>query len=289
VNTSSLHGPARAGVASVGGRRLGWGEWGPADGVPVLFCTGAGMTSRFGFVGRELDGLGVRLLCVDRPGLGRSSIDLEKSCESYARDVAAVLDDRGLGPVRVLGFSQGAPFAIAVAASGRATALALVSPQDELAHPAVRPSLPAELGALVDAVATDPSGVEAAFIAQSDANGLFERVVAMSLPEDRAFYREPTFEEAWRRTLQDGFAQGAQGYARDLVLALRRWPTPPEAVPVPVHLWFGEQDTSPVHSLDLGATLVTRFARGRRTVVPGEGGALLWRRGPEILRALLSA
>ena len=31
------------------GRMLAWSEWGPVDGLPVLFCTGAGMSGWFGF------------------------------------------------------------------------------------------------------------------------------------------------------------------------------------------------------------------------------------------------
>ncbi|MGI5526577.1 alpha/beta fold hydrolase [Streptomyces syringium] len=54
------------------GRMLAWAEWGPADGLPVLLCPG-GATSRWlGFGADAVDALGVRLVSVDRPGLGAS-------------------------------------------------------------------------------------------------------------------------------------------------------------------------------------------------------------------------
>jgi hypothetical protein len=31
------------------GRSLAWSEWGPANGLPVLFCTGAAMSGSLGF------------------------------------------------------------------------------------------------------------------------------------------------------------------------------------------------------------------------------------------------
>lgn len=51
------------------GRRLGWYEWGPCDGTPVLFCTGAAMSGSLGFGPDCLADFGLRLMAVDRPRL----------------------------------------------------------------------------------------------------------------------------------------------------------------------------------------------------------------------------
>ena len=282
--------PARDGrVVRPGGRVVGWTEWGAVDGAPVVFCTGAAMTSALGFGADVIDGLGVRLICVDRAGLGRSAPDPDKSFASYAADVAAVLAALGLAPAPAVGFSQGAPFAVALAAAGVAPAIALVAGTDELAHPQVRPRLPAEVGGMIDAIAADRAGFEAAFAARVDADGLWGLIVAMSAEVDRARYQEPGFAAAYRAALHDGFAQGPAGYVRDLTLASSRWPTAPEDVGAPVALWYGALDTSPVHSPDHGATLAARFPRATRHVVAGEGGAILWTGAGAILADLLGA
>lgn len=52
------------------GRRLAWSEWGPVDGIPVLFCTGAGMSGWLGLGASDLPNLGLKLIAIDRPGLG---------------------------------------------------------------------------------------------------------------------------------------------------------------------------------------------------------------------------
>lgn len=269
------------------GRRVGWTEWGPAEGVPIVFCTGAAMTSSLGFGPAALREVGVRLLCVDRAGLGRSAPDPGKSFASYAADVGAVLAHLGITRAGAVGFSQGGPFAVALAATGRVSALALVAATDELAHPALRPRLPSEFAAMLDAVAADPTGFETHFATQVDAEGMWQLIMQMSSPHDRALYEQPDFAAAYRGTLADAFAQGPAGYVRDFVLASSRWPTPPEEVRVPVSLWYGALDTSPAHSPDHGATLAARFPDARRHVLPGEGASLLWTRARDILDELL--
>jgi pimeloyl-ACP methyl ester carboxylesterase len=91
----------------------------------------------------------------------------------------------------------------------------------------------------------------------------------------------------WLRALAEGFAQGPDGYARDTVLAMSRWPFDLAGIIVPVDLWYGEQDTSTVHSPDLGASLVRRIPAARLHVLPDAGGALLWTHAGVVLRSLL--
>lgn len=265
------------------GRHVGWRAWGPPTGTPVLFCAGAATSSALGFGQAAAAALGVRLICVDRAGLGGSSPDPAKSFARWCDDVAAVLAHLAIAPPPAIGFSQGAPFAVALAGAGLATRLALVAGQDELAHPAVRPRLIPPVAAMVDAIAADLAGFEADFATRVDAAGMFELVMAMSSPADRAYYQAPAFAAAYRAALDEGFAQGPGGYVRDVTLALRPWPVPPEAIAAPVALWYGGADASPVHSPDGGASLAARFPRATRRLLPDEGGAILWTQARAIL------
>ena len=280
--------PARTGEVVTEGRRVGWREWGDVAGAPVLFCTGAGTSSALGFGAGAVRARGVRLVAIDRAGLGLSAPDPDKSFASWSRDVAAVLAALGHARAPVVGFSQGGPFAVALAGAGLASALALVAATDELAHPSMRPRLHADVAGLVAAIAADRAGFEAAFASRVDADGMWQLVRAMSAPEDRAIYDEPAFAAAYRAALEEGFAQGPAGYVRDLVLASSPWPVAPEAIDVRADLWYGARDTSPVHSPDHGATLARRFPRARLHQLAGEGAALLWTRADDILAALLS-
>lgn len=270
-----------------GERELAWTEWGPADGRPVLFAPGAGMSGVLGFGTDVLDDLGLRLLALDRPGLGRSSPDPGKSYGSWTDDVGALVGSLGPRSALGVGFSQGAPFAVALAGAGLLDAVALVAGQDDLR--AQRHLLVPEVAGMLDAVDADPAGFEREIARVADAEWLWGVILATVAPVDRVRYEGTGLGTAVRAALVDGFAQGPDGYARDLVTALGPWPVPAEEIAVPVHLWYGAHDTSTVHSPDLGAALATRIPRARRTVLADEGGALLWTRARDVLSALATA
>ncbi|MDC0666632.1 alpha/beta fold hydrolase [Nannocystis radixulma] len=270
------------------GRVLAWREWGPVDGAPVLLCTGAGMSSALGLDRAVLEQLGVRLLVVDRPGLGASSPDRRKTLFTVATDLGALADARGLADLRAIGFSQGAPFALALAAGGLVRAAAIVSGQDELAFPDVYPQLPGEVRVMVDAARNDLARFEADIAAIASAEWLGTMTLMMSGPADRAVYGQSPFAEFYRQSLAEGFVQGPGGYARDLALAFSPWPFAVEDIAVPVRLWFGRHDASPVHSPDHGLTLARRLRAAPHVIDPDCGSALLWTRSREIVAALLT-
>lgn len=260
MNDHQIQEPERLGRTVLpGGRALGWAEWGPEDGVPVLLCPGAATSRRLGLgVGRPgrdgglgddpVAGLGIRLICLDRPGLGVSDPAPEGTLTDFAQDVRHLVAERRLRDPAVIGFSQGAPFALACAWAGAVRAAAVVSGSDELAHPGLAGMLAADVRAMVEAVATDPRGAEADIADRADPDVLCDLVVRLSGETDRRFYTAPGFARPFRRAVREGFAQGPGGYAHDVVLTMSRWPFDPAEITVPVDLWYGARDTSPVHS-----------------------------------------
>ncbi|WP_437092948.1 alpha/beta fold hydrolase [Streptomyces sp. enrichment culture] len=278
--------PARLGETRLpDGRSLGWSEWGPPDGTPVLLCPGAATSRWLGFGPDAVEALGVRLVSVDRPGLGVSTPAPGRTFSDFADDIRRLAALRGLGRPAVVGNSQGAPFALACAEAGIASAVAVVSGADEVAAPEFATALPAEVRGLVERAVSDPAGAEE-FFAGFGADAMWDMVMGGSPECDLAVYRAPDFTAAYRRALEEGFAQGAAGYARDTVLAMGRWPFALAGITVPVDLWYGERDTG--HSPDNGAFLAARIPGARRHVVPGTGGALLWTRAEQVLTSLVA-
>jgi pimeloyl-ACP methyl ester carboxylesterase len=278
----------RGAVGLADGRALAWAAWGSATGAPVLFFGGAAMGRSLGFGADVLDHLNARLISVDRPGLGASDPDPARTLVDWTGDVEQLSQALGLVDVRIVGFSQGAPFALACAANGFPISVAIVSGQDDLRHPAFAGLLDPEVAGLLQTVASDPDGIAANITDGANAEMLWGLITAYSSEVDLAVYRTPAFEEALKKALAEGFAQGAAGYARDFVLATGTWPFEVEAIRVPVHLWYGEYDTSTVHSPDHGAELVRRIPGARRHLIPEAGGALLWTHAEAILSVLLS-
>ncbi|MFT3770736.1 MAG: alpha/beta fold hydrolase [Minicystis sp.] len=131
--------PARLDHATLpDGRRLALAEWGPEDGAPVLLCPGAATSRWLGFGGHVVDTLGVRLISIDRPGLGSSDPLPGRTLLDWADDIRSLIAARSLSQPAIVGCSQGAPFALTCAAAGIASAVAIVSGTDELGEPDLR-------------------------------------------------------------------------------------------------------------------------------------------------------
>jgi pimeloyl-ACP methyl ester carboxylesterase len=271
-----------------GDRKLAWVEWGPEDGIPVLFCTGAGMSSSLGFGATHLPALGLRLMAIDRPGLGLSDSHPNKTLSSWVDDVRELIHVRNLHPALAVGFSQGAPFAFALAEAGLVEAIAIVSGQDELSHPSIKPLLHPDVAQMIAMVEQDAAAFEQHFSQIATWEGLWQLIINMSAERDRSLYLHDSFSQAYQRCLQEGFSQGAGGYSRDLVNAMSTWPFALEDITIPVDLWYGGLDTSPVHSPDFGVTLAARLPQANHILDPDEGGSILWTRSHEILSRLKS-
>ncbi|HEY8576863.1 MAG TPA: alpha/beta hydrolase [Devosia sp.] len=279
--------PERQGSVELADRRnLAVSEWGPADGDPILFCTGAGMSGSLGFGAEALRAQTLRLIGIDRPGLGRSSLAPEKSFSSWTADVRGLIEALDLTQPAAVGFSQGAPFALALAHAGLVHSVAIVSGQDELSHPSLRGMLDSGVDGLRQQIVADPAGVERHVSETATADWLWSMISQMSAPADVAIYTSEPFATLYQQSLAEGFMQGASGYARDLTLAMSPWPFALEEIAVPVHLWYGALDTSPVHSPDHGAGMASRLPHSTRQVLPDHGSAILWLQAERILSAL---
>jgi pimeloyl-ACP methyl ester carboxylesterase/DNA-binding CsgD family transcriptional regulator len=112
------------------GRRLAWRQYGDPQGRPALLMhQGLGcsvMPRGSDALARDL---GMRLICPERPGAGRSDPMPQFSYDGVAADMVALLDSLGLSQVQVATSMAGAPFALVAAArlGGRAQRVLLTS------------------------------------------------------------------------------------------------------------------------------------------------------------------
>jgi pimeloyl-ACP methyl ester carboxylesterase/8-oxo-dGTP pyrophosphatase MutT (NUDIX family) len=246
------------------------------------------MSGSLGFGTTHLPGLGLRLMAIDRPGLGRSDPHPNKTLSSWVDDVRELIHIKNLHPVLAVGFSQGAPFAFALAEAGLIEAIAIVSGQDELSHPSIKPLLHPDVAQMIAAVEQDVAAFEQHFSQTVTWEGLWQLIINMSAECDRSLYLSNSFSQAYQCCLQEGFSQGAEGYARDLVNAVSAWSFVLEDITIPVDLWYGSLDTSPVHSPNFGVTLASRLPQATHILDLDEGGSILWTRSQDILSRLKS-
>ena len=269
------------------GRSLAGLVTGPEDGQPILFIAGAGTGKSMLFGEDLLDARGIRLITMDRPGMGESTPDPARTPGSTAADYRAFVSDvlDAESPViPVVANSQGALFGLSAAASGWVQTLVLASPADEVADPVVREMLPEGARALPDLVQNAPDDAQD-MLRSFTPHGMLTMVLNGSDAQDRAFYTGPHFDVLYRRSLQEGFASDGCGYVTDTMMASARWPVDLATITSPVSVLYGARDR--VHSPDHGALLTERIPHARRTVVADAGGALLWTHAGLVLDSAL--
>ncbi len=265
------------------GRRLAGRVYGPRDGDPVLFIAGAGMGKSMLFGEQVLPRHDIRILTMDRPGMGASDPEpnrtMTDTAEDYRTFIQALLGTEATS-VPVVANSQGGMFGLALAALGFATALVLVSPADETQYPAVHDMLPPENTQLSDLAVSSPDDARKV-LQDFSAKSMEDMVISGSTAKDSTFYTSEPFLTRYRQALSEGFAHDGAGYVQDTMLAMRPWRINMSAVRCPVSILFGEDDR--VHSPDHGLVLQSRIATATRRLFPGEGGSLLWTRAGDVL------
>jgi pimeloyl-ACP methyl ester carboxylesterase len=264
------------------GRALGYEEWGPGDGLPVLGFLGTPLSLR-AHLAKAPDAADIRLVLVDKPGYGRSDFQPGRTLLDWPDDVAQLADSIGLDGFAVFGMSGGGPHAAACgqALSDRVSAVGLVSsPGPVWDRPVLRYSLPPRRQPLVEIAADDRN--EAARILLEDCQAELARIARDEDEGDPA--ADPALRERLRAAMLDATPEG---FAHDLLLLfVSPWGFDPEEITVPTLIWHGDRD--PAVPLDVARFYERAIPDSKLHVVRGEGHLLLWSRAEEILRSLAS-
>ena len=97
-------------------RILAWSEFGCPDGLPVLFFHSNGSSRLEACLFHEQARLsGLRLIAVDRPGIGKSEFCFSNTPEPFGHDLVELLDHLALTSVSTLTLGHGAVYALALA------------------------------------------------------------------------------------------------------------------------------------------------------------------------------
>lgn len=262
------------------GSKVGYAEAGDPDGLPVLHLhgtPGSRLEVCFPAERQAAEDLGVRLIGLDRPGMGLSTFRRFSIIE-YPRMVWDFADALGLGRFAVTGISGGGKYACACAwrLSDRITRVALVSSTCSFDLPGAKATANKE-DRLVYAIANwAPWLLRLMFAkfthdARRDPAALFSVLPKLG-PADQEILADEDFRAAFKRDLAEVFRQGGRGLALDYMLEARPWGVPLSQIRVPIEVWHGEDDrlVSPQASRILASILpdtTTHF-------VPGAGHLL---------------
>lgn len=239
------------------GRTLAYDDVGDPDGVPVAFHHGTPDSRRSRHPDDALAvAAGVRLLALDRPGIGASSPHPTWTLASWADDVRDLADALAIDRLGALAWSAGATSALAFAArhpdrAGRTVIAAGLVPFAAYATPGILDDadggrhLIAELGADLGPAATAEMAVPMlAPLPRDDALAL-EHVLEGADPARRAVLASiPGATEALAAGIVDAVAQGPGGLLREVELQVEapevRWAD----ATGPVTLVYGGRDAT---------------------------------------------
>lgn len=240
-------------VATQDGRNLTYLEVGEPHGSLVIHNHG-GPSSRLEarLFANSASKNRLRLLCVDRPGMGQSSPQKTRTYSGWADDLITIADALGYHEFGVTGWSEGGPWALAAAAYIDPLRLRHVSSIAGASYGTFGENWAADDLSRVDALGGflalhfEPGfrlmyatlGITAEHFRGTYIKQLWKLVNDY----DQQFLLQPDFETAFSETSAECFAQGSDGLVRDAELIYRSWAFDVRTIERRVHMWQGMDD-----------------------------------------------
>lgn len=279
------------------GRRLGYDERGPSDGKPLFYFHGSPssrLEATLYVIEDLLQTLDVRLIAVDRPGMGLSAFQPGRRLLDWPGDVLALADHLDIHRFAVLAYSLGGPYgaACAYAIPERLVKVGIVSGSALFSEMELMKNINEGTRRFLNMPRESPL-VSRLFL------GLMlavmpriapERFVAGAssvLPEpDRETVRSnPEFQKGFIRMVREATRQGIRGAYHESLLAITNWGFRLQDIQMPVMLWHGEADQNvPV---EMARYMATAIPKCEAKFYPNEGHLSMFKRNvEEIIRAL---
>jgi pimeloyl-ACP methyl ester carboxylesterase len=269
-------------VALPDGRRLGFGEYGVRGGKPVLLFHGTPGGRQFDQDPAARDA-GAWLFVLERPGFGLSDSMPGRRLLDWPSDVEVCADAFGLDHFSVVGFSGGAPYALAcgyalperVTLVGIVVGLVLFVDEPDLDH-----LVPDDMRSRLVRYRTDPTAIVEEIAEEN------RRQAASWAADPDTFFNElfgpvaDSLAPFWKTMMASGFGRVPDVDEESLWYLPRGFPL--EGIKPPIRGWYGDQDPL----LDLAKELFRRIPSAKLTVYPGEGHFLNPVHRPDWLGAL---
>lgn len=276
-------------------RQIGFAEFGDPQGRAIFWLHGTPgarrqipMEARVYAEQRE-----IRLIGVDRPGIGSSTPYQYDTVFAFADDLRTIADTLGIDRFEVIGLSGGGPYTLACAAAM----------PDRVVAAGVLGGVAPVRG--VDAISGGISTLISAAAPVVQIAGAPLRLVASTLirlirpvaepalyayasisPEaDRQLLVRPEFKAMFLDDLLNGSRKQLAAPFADVVVFARDWGFRLDEVKVPVRWWHGDADH--IVPFDHGQHVVSRLPDAQLTHLPGESHLAGLGRAEEILDSMV--
>jgi pimeloyl-ACP methyl ester carboxylesterase len=264
------------------GSALGYAEHGAAEGQALFYFHGhPGARLEARFLVEKAAQVGVRLVGIDRPGMGLSTFKAGRRLLDWPDDVVELADSLRLDSFAVVGFSGGGPYSLACACKipQRLTACGIVAGVGHLSP--FLSILSQWLPWLVLPIA------RRFFQDEEQAQKTLVRFAGNWAEPDRKSLLLPGIKELLAASLVEGLRQGARGAAYDGTLSGLPWGFELEEIRFPaLYLWHGELDKE--IPIAMARAVAEKLVQCKATCYPGEGHiSLIVNHAADILKALI--
>ena len=271
--------PALEGTVAVrDGRRLSFAEYGAPRGPAIVWMHGTpGARRQIPLEARAYaEKHGVRIIGIDRPGIGSSTPYLYDELLDWTADLSRLLDTLAVDTLRIIGLSGGGPYALAAGAAlpdrvhgvGVLGGVAPTRGSDATEGGAIQ--LAVRLAPVLQA-ARVPLGVALTGLirmARPVAGPGLDLYAAVQPAGDKNLLSRPEFKAMFLDDLLNGSRFQTSAPLNDLVLFTRPWGFSLSEVSVPVRWWHGDEDH--IVPLRHGQHVVDRLPDATMSVIDGE-------------------
>lgn len=275
------------------GRILGFDDVGDPAGLPVIYLHGFGSSRLIRHPDDSIAArMGIRLLAVDRPGIGASTRRPGRRLLDWPADMAEFADVLGLARFGVLGWSGGGPYALASAWAlrERITVCGVISGPAPLAGVREADYLYRFHKAAATAAGTAPWMIRLAMwrwarAQRRDPERHLDEAVEQMIQADRIVVDDPRVRALMLANVAELYRQGALGVYDEALIMARRWGFPLQEIRIPMRLWHGDDD--PTVPVGMGRFIARRVPGCLATFFPGEGHHILFDRWEGMLTDLV--
>jgi pimeloyl-ACP methyl ester carboxylesterase len=282
-------------IAVCDDRQIGFAEFGDPQGRAVFWLHGTpGARRQIPMEARVYaERRQIRLIGLDRPGIGSSTPYQYDTVFAFADDLRAIADTLGIDKFEVIGLSGGGPYTLACAAAmpDRVVAAGVLG--------GIAPSRGADaIGGGVMAfgskvapvleVAGYPirlAAVSLVRLARPVASPALDLYGRLSPEADRHMLARPEFKAMFLDDLLNGSRKQLAAPFADVVVFARDWGFRLDEVKVPVRWWHGDRDH--IVPFEHGQHVVSRLPDAQLYHLPGESHLAGLGRAEEILDTMV--
>ena len=276
-------------------RRIGFAEFGDPQGRAVFWLHGTpGARRQIPMEARVFaEQRSIRLIGVDRPGIGSSTPFQYENVLAFAVDMATIADTLGIDKMAVVGLSGGGPYALACAAAmpERIVAAGVLGGVAPTVGPdAIGGGLMAlgTLAAPVIQIAGGPIRLAASTLIRlirPVAEPAVYLYAAISPEADRKMLVRPEFKAMFLDDLLNGSRKQMAAPFADIVVFARDWGFRLDVVKVSVRWWHGDRDH--IVPFAHGQHVVSGLPDAELHQLPGESHLAGLGRAEDILSTML--